>query len=236
MSSKLTELTASANIELSEENIVKLTRYKELVLEWNQKFNLTAITDDEEFDIKHFYDCLLLLKLDEIKGAKKIIDIGTGAGFPGIPLAIMMPDTEFLLLDSLKKRIGFLEFVIEDLGLKKVRAIHARAEELGRDPEYREKYDICISRAVASLDTLSEFCIPFVKPSGHFVSMKGSAGREELKDAKNAIEILGGKPEDIIEYELVEGDHKRFLISIKKIKSTSKKYPRAGGKPKSKPL
>lgn len=236
MSSKLIELTASANIELSEENLEKLSRYKELVLEWNQKFNLTAITDDEEFDIKHFYDCLLLLKLDEIKKAKSIIDIGTGAGFPGIPLAIMMPDTEFLLLDSLKKRIGFLEFVIEDLGLKKVRAIHARAEEIGRDSAYREKYDICVSRAVASLDTLSEYCIPFIKPGGHFVSMKGSGGREEIKDAKNAIEVLGGSLEEIIEYELVEGDHKRFLISIKKVKSTAKKYPRAGGKPKSKPL
>lgn len=236
MSSILTELTASGNIELSEENLNKLSRYKELVLEWNQKFNLTAITDDEEFDIKHFYDCLLLLKLDEIKKVKKIIDIGTGAGFPGIPLAIMMPDTEFLLLDSLKKRIGFLDYVIEDLGLKKVKAVHARAEEMGRDPNYREKYDICVSRAVASLDTLSEYCIPFVKPGGYFVSMKGSGGREELKEAKNAIDVLGGSLEDIIEYELVEGDHKRFLISVKKIKSTAKKYPRAGGKPKSKPL
>lgn len=234
--SRLTELLEQTGVEITDAQLEKLNRYKELVLEWNQKFNLTAITDDEEFDIKHFYDCLLPLKEAEVKEAKSIIDIGTGAGFPGIPLAIMMPEASFLLLDSLKKRIGFLEVVIEELGLNKVKAIHARAEELGRSPKYREKYDLCISRAVASLDTLSEYCIPFVKVGGYFVSMKGSSGMEEVKEAKNAIEQLGSKLKSAKEYELIEGDHKRFLIIVEKTKNTPKKYPRAGGKPKSKPL
>ncbi len=233
---KLIELLENAAIDITKDKLEKLKRYKELVLEWNQKFNLTAITEDEEFDIKHFYDCLLPLKESEIKDAKSVIDIGTGAGFPGIPLAIMMPDTNFMLLDSLKKRIGFLEFIIEDLGLKKVNAIHARAEELGREEKYREKYDICISRAVASLNTLSEYCIPFVKVGGHFISMKGSSGMDEVKEAKNAIDILGAKLKAAKEYELIDGDHKRFLVIIEKLKNTPKKYPRAGGKPKSKPL
>lgn len=234
--SRLTELLEQTGVEITDAQLEKLNRYKELVLEWNQKFNLTAITDDEEFDIKHFYDCLLPLKEAEVKEAKSIIDIGTGAGFPGIPLAIMMPEASFLLLDSLKKRIGFLEVVIEELGLNKVKAIHARAEELGRSPKYREKYDLCISRAVASLDTLSEYCIPFVKVGGYFVSMKGSSGMEEVKEAKNAIEQLGSKLKSAKEYELIEGDHKRFLVIVEKTKNTPKKYPRAGGKPKSKPL
>lgn len=213
-----------------------LYRYKSLVLEWNKKFNLTAIKEDREFDIKHLYDCLLLLKLDEINQAKTIVDVGTGAGFPGLVLAITRPDAEITLIDAVNKKVRFLDLVVEELALKNVKTIHGRSEELARDSLYRDKFDLSVSRAVASLDTLAEYCMPLVRKGGYFISMKGSKAQEELDQAKNAIDKLSGKFVNKIDYSLAEDDHNRSLIVIEKINKTHDKYPRAGGAPRGKPL
>ncbi len=223
-------------IELGEEDINRFIKYKDLLKEWNTKINITAITDDDEIDIKHFLDSLTPFVTDIFKGSKKIIDIGTGGGFPGLPLKIVNPDLDVSLLDSLNKRIIFLNEVINSLGLDRIEAIHGRAEELSIKETYREKYDICVSRAVASLDTLSEYCIPFVKVGGYFVSMKGPDYDVELKQSENAIKILGGK---VIEKRIVkipESNIKHSLIIIEKIRQTPTKYPRGGGKPRKNPL
>lgn len=214
----------------------KLMAYRDLVLEWNKKFNLTAITDKEEFHIKHLYDCLLLLKLEEIKNAPTIVDVGTGAGFPGIVLAIAMPNTKFTLIDSVNKKVRFLDLVKEELNLTNVRAIHGRSEELARDKMYRDSFDLCVSRAVASLDTLAEYCMPLVKKSGYFISMKGSKAQEELIEAQEAIKLLSGRFKEKIDYSLTEDDHNRSLIIIEKINPTGKKYPRGAGKERTNPL
>ncbi len=224
------------NLDLSDEQKSKFSIYKELLKEWNEKINITAITEDDEVDIKHFLDSLTPLVTGLFQGNKKIIDIGTGGGFPGLPLKIMNEDLQVSLLDSLNKRIIFLQEVIDQLGLKTIEAIHGRAEELSIRPEYREKYDICISRAVASLDVLSEYCIPFVKVGGYFISMKGPEISEEIKLSKNAIKILGGK---VVEEKLItipKSDIVHSLIIIEKIKHTPTKYPRGGGKPRKNPL
>lgn len=224
------------NLDLSDEQKSKFSIYKELLKEWNEKINITAITEDDEVDIKHFLDSLTPLVTGLFQGNKKIIDIGTGGGFPGLPLKIMNEDLQVSLLDSLNKRIIFLQEVIDQLGLKTIEAIHGRAEELSIRPEYREKYDICISRAVASLDVLSEYCIPFVKVGGYFISMKGPEISEEIKLSKNAIKILGGK---VVEEKLItipKSDIVHSLIIIEKIKHTPTRYPRGGGKPRKNPL
>jgi 16S rRNA (guanine527-N7)-methyltransferase len=226
----------SLGLELEEEEINKFIEYKNLLKEWNEKINITSITDDVEIDIKHFIDSLTPLLTGLFNGKKKIIDIGTGGGFPGLPLKIVRNELEVTLLDSLNKRIIFLNEVINSLGLGEIEAIHKRAEELSRKDEYREQYDICISRAVASLNTLSEYCIPFVKKGGYFISMKGPDVEGELKESENAIKILGGKVTDkkIITLPMSEINHS--LIIIEKVKETPTKYPRAGGKPKKNPL
>lgn len=224
------------NLDLSDEQKSKFSIYKELLKEWNEKINITAITEDDEVDIKHFLDSLTPLVTGLFQGHKKIIDIGTGGGFPGLPLKIMNEDLQVSLLDSLNKRIIFLQEVIDQLGLKTIEAIHGRAEEFSIRPEYREKYDICISRAVASLDVLSEYCIPFVKVGGYFISMKGPEISEEIKISKNAIKLLGGK---VVEEKLItipKSDIVHSLIIIEKIKHTPTKYPRGGGKPRKNPL
>ncbi|MDR7854971.1 16S rRNA (guanine(527)-N(7))-methyltransferase RsmG [Tissierella sp.] len=221
-------------IELNEKQREQFSNYKDMLKEWNEKINITAITDDREIDIKHFLDSLTPLKY--FVGKKKVIDVGTGGGFPGLPLKILNNELDVTLLDSLNKRIIFLKEVIESLQLSNIVAVHGRAEELGRMMEYREKYDICVSRAVASLNTLSEYCMPFVKVGGYFISMKGSNVEEELKESENGIKILGGK---IVKKEIIvlpESDIEHSLIIIEKIKDTSTKYPRAGGKPKKNPL
>lgn len=223
-------------ISLGQKEKEKFLKYKELLLEWNEKINITAITEDREVDIKHFLDSLTAFDSEKLKGNKKIIDIGTGGGFPGLPLKIINDELEVTLLDSLNKRIIFLNEVIENLGLENIDAIHGRAEELSRKEEYREKYDICISRAVASLDTLSEYCLPFVKKGGYFISMKGPEVEDEIKQSKNAINILGGKVECTKIITIPQSDIKHSLIIIKKIRQTPTKYPRGGGKPKKKPL
>lgn len=220
---------------LNTKNIDKFEKYKELILEYNKHTNLTRITEDEEFNVKHFLDSLSLFKTDLFVKDKKIIDIGTGAGFPGLPLKLYNEDLDITLLDSLRKRIDFLDGVIEELGLKKIRAIHARAEEIARDPKYRESYDIAVSRAVANLSTLTEYAMAFVKVGGYFISQKGPEYKEELKSAKRAIELMGGEVKDVIHTPL-PNDIDHYIIVIKKVKATDKKYPRGGGKPRKSPL
>lgn len=227
---------SSLGLDLSDDKLDKFDKYKELLKEWNTKINITAITDDDEIDIKHFLDSLTPFLTDIFHGKKKVIDIGTGGGFPGLPLKIANPDLDLTLMDSLNKRIIFLKEVISQLGLDGIEAIHGRAEELSIKPSYREQYDVAVSRAVASLDTLSEYCIPFVKPGGYFVSMKGPEIDEELALSKNAIKILGGKLVDKKLVQIPGSDIVHSLIIIEKIGKTPTKYPRGGGKPRKNPL
>lgn len=221
--------------DLDTKNIDKYERYKELILEYNKHTNLTRITEDDEFNVKHFLDSLSLLKTGKFNEKEKIIDIGTGAGFPGVPLKLYNENLDITLLDSLRKRIDFLDSVIEDLDLQNIRAIHARAEEIARTDEYREQFDIAVSRAVANLSTLTEYAMGFVKVGGYFISQKGPEYEEELKNAKRAIEIMGGVVEDVIHTPL-PNDIDHYIILIKKVKATDKKYPRGGGKPRKSPL
>lgn len=234
--SKLDELLKSQGFELNGEQLNNFEEYRENLVETNKFLNLTSITEEVEVNYKHFLDSILPLKYIDIKPNSTMIDIGTGAGLPGLPLKFVRPDLKITLMDSLNKRIKFLDDVIVKQDLKDIEAVHGRAEEMGRDGKFREKYDYSISRAVSRLNTLVEYCIPFVKVGGYFVSMKGPSGKEEYEEAKKAIEILGGKLEKIIEYKLDYEDSERTLIIIKKVKNTDKKYPRGGGKPKSKPL
>lgn len=223
-------------ITLSEKQKSQFSMFKELIQEWNEKINLTAITGDKEMDIKHFLDSVSIFKTGKIIPGQKIIDIGTGGGFPGIPINIIKPLTEVTLFDSLKKRLKVLDDVIEKLELKNIETVHGRAEEFSRKDDFREKFDIATSRAVASLDTLCEYCLPFVKVGGYFIAMKGPAIEEELENSLNAIQLLGGEVEDQIEVALPSSDIVHTLLVIKKIGQTPTKYPRGGGKPKSKPL
>jgi len=224
------------NIELSQVQAERFVKYKELLKEWNKKINITAITEDDEIDIKHFLDSLTPVTTRLFENSIKLIDIGTGGGFPGLPLKIYNEGLKVTLLDSLNKRIAFLKEVIEALGLKDIEAIHGRAEEFGRKEDFREQYDISISRAVASLNTLSEYCIPFVKVGGYFVSMKGPDVEDELREAERGIKILGGKIVEVATVKIPLSDIVHTLIIIEKIKETPTKYPRAGGKPKKNPL
>ena len=222
------------NIEISDNQLEKFDKYMQLLLEWNEKINLTAIIEPDEVKIKHFLDSLTVLKY--INDEDKVIDIGTGAGFPGIPLKIMKPDAKITLLDSLNKRINFLNLVIEELELKNIEAIHGRAEEFARNKLYREKYDVAVSRAVANLSTLTEYMLPFVKVGGRCICMKGANLKEELDKAKNAIQELGGKTEIIDNFYLSNNDNERNILIIKKIKETKSKYPRKAGIPSKEPL
>lgn len=223
-------------IVLSEQQQQQFEAYYDYLVAQNQVMNLTAITEYEEVLCKHFLDSLFLAKKMKDFQGKKILDLGTGAGFPGIPLKIAFPETEFVLMDSLNKRISFLNRVIELLDLKKISAVHGRAEEAGRSEIYREQFDYCVSRAVARLASLSEFCIPFVKPGGYFVSYKAGDCKEECEEAGNAIEILGGKLISAEEDCLPDTDIMRTFVVIRKEKNTPAKYPRGQGKPLKQPL
>lgn len=222
------------NIEIKEEKLKLFYKYMKLLLEWNEKINLTAITDEKEIILKHFVDSLTINKY--IKKEDIVMDMGTGAGFPGIPLKIINSDNHFILVDSLNKRINFLAEVKEKLKLEKLDLLHSRAEDLGNNVEYREKMDVVASRAVANLRTLTEYTLPFVKKGGIFISMKGPNAQEEIELAKNAIEILGGKIEKVENLKLTDNDIERNIIVIRKEKVTPRKYPRKAGIPIKQPL
>ena len=222
------------NIELNQEKIEKFYQYMQLLLEWNEKINLTAITKPEEIILKHFVDSLTIAKY--IKEKETIIDIGTGAGFPGIPIKIYRENSKVILVDSLNKRVNFLNTVIKELKLEDIETIHSRAEELGRNKNYREKFDIVTSRAVANLSTLSEYLLPFAKKDGKCICMKGSDIEEELENGKNAIKVLGGKIDNIDEFLLPDSEMKRNIIIIRKEKETSNQYPRKAGTPAKEPI
>jgi len=214
--------------------VEKLLRYKEILADWNRRINLTAIEEDRDIIIKHFIDSFTILP--HIKNAGgKIIDVGSGAGFPGIPVKIVLENVEIMLLDSLEKRVAFLNAVIGGLDLKKITAVHGRAEDMGVNAEYREKYDISVARAVASLPVLLEYCLPFVRTDGCFIAMKGSS-TEELGASQKALGILGGKIEDVVELTLPFSDMKRNIIIVRKLRQTPTKYPRKPGKPSKEPL
>ena len=230
----LLEAVKSLGMELSEEQIRQFEGYRAGVLEWNEKVNLTAITDPEEFEMKHFADSVMSAGNDIMKNAKKIIDVGTGGGFPGIPLAILFPDKQFTLMDSLGKRIKIIDQLAKEIGINNVELVHARAEDLAKKKEYREQYDVCVSRAVANLATLSEYCIPFVKIGGYFAPYKTAAAEEEIAEGKKALFILGGHLESVSEFSDAELDH--TILWIKKVKMTPVKYPRKAGTPSKEPL
>ena len=212
----------------------KFEEYMKLLLEWNEKINLTAITEKEDVILKHFKDSLTIEEF--IPVSAKVIDVGTGAGFPGLPIKIVREDISLTLLDSLNKRIKFLDEVVSQLELKDVKTIHSRAEDAGQDKEYRERYDIATSRAVANLSTLLEYLMPFVKVGGSVICMKGPNIEEELNNAKNAIKELGGELQEIRNFKLEGTDNERNIIIIKKVKPISGKYPRKAGMPANNPL
>ncbi|WP_186423935.1 16S rRNA (guanine(527)-N(7))-methyltransferase RsmG [Lacrimispora celerecrescens] len=226
------------SIELKENQINQFYDYFQLLVEWNKYMNLTAITEMDEVITKHFVDSLSLIKaVEEIETKDyRIIDVGTGAGFPGIPLKIAFPELRITLMDSLNKRINFLNEGISRLGLEKIEAIHGRAEDLGRDPLHREQYDLCVSRAVANLSTLSEYCMPFAKVGGYFIPYKSGKIEEELGAAKHAIFLLGGSVKEVNTFLLPGTDVERSLVKIAKNNGTSKKYPRKAGLPSKEPL
>ena len=226
------------SIKLEENQLIQFYKYYELLTEWNKFMNLTAIIEMDEVITKHFVDSLSLIKAVKDLGEKeyKIIDVGTGAGFPGIPLKIAFPELKITLMDSLNKRVKFLNEVIKQLGLNDIQANHGRAEDMGREPLHREKYDLCVSRAVANLSTLSEYCMPFVKVGGAFVPYKSGKIEEELNAAKHAVFLLGGKVESVEAFLLPGTDAERSLVIIRKNSETSKKYPRKAGLPTKEPL
>ncbi len=234
--SQLNEL----GVALSPDQEMQLDVYYKRLVDTNEKFNLTSITEEQEVLEKHFLDSLSIVKLvpqEELRHRTiRIIDVGTGAGFPGMVLAIAFPEAEVTLTDSLKKRLTFLEETSKELGLKNVRIVHARAEDLGRDPGYREQFDLCASRAVASLPVLCEYCLPFVRTKGLFAAYKGSNMEEELTAAEKAIELLGGELEKQVSFTLPQTEYERSLIGIRKIRKTPKTYPRKAGTPSKKPL
>ena len=236
MNSLLESASKCMGIDLNQDMVEDFSKYKAMLKEWNEKINITSITEDDEIDLKHFADSLSILKSGKFKGNKKVIDVGTGGEFPGLPLKIYNKDLDVTLLDSLNKRIIFLNEVIEELKMDRITPLHGRAEELGIKSEFREQFDVCVSRAVASLDTLSEYCIPFVKVGGYFISMKGPQVEEEVNLSSKAIDVLGCKVEDVIYVTLPGTDITHSLIVIKKERNTPKKYPRGGGKPKKTPI
>lgn len=236
MSRQFDEKLKELDITLSEKQQEQFYRYYELLVEWNKVMNLTGITEYEEVNEKHFIDSLSLVKVLDISKINTVIDVGTGAGFPGIPLKIVFPHLKVTLLDSLNKRIKYLDTVIDELELKDIHTIHGRAEEYARKEEYREKYDLAVSRAVANLSTLSEYCVPYVKVGGMFVPYKSGEIDEEVKAAQTAIKVLGGKQTEVVKFTLPGSDINRSFVKIEKVKSTGKKFPRRAGLPAKEPI
>lgn len=223
-------------VTLTESQVEQFIRYYEHLLEWNSVMNLTAITSYDEVMKKHFVDSASLIRAMDLSKPLSVIDVGTGAGFPGLALKIAFPELKVTLLDSLNKRISFLNAVIEELGLTGVETIHGRAEDFSKPGKLREKYDLCVSRAVANLSTLSEYCLPYVKVGGRFVAYKSEKLTQEMTEAGRAIQILGGKVEKQVEFQLPGTDIYRNLVVIKKEKFTPGKYPRKAGLPAKEPI
>lgn len=232
----LREGAKQLDIELTEMQIDQFMKYKELLQEWNQKMNLTAITEDREVMTKHFLDCMTINKALNMNEKYSVIDIGTGAGFPGLVIKIAFPHLKVTLVDSLKKRLVFLDTVIKELGLTGIECVHSRAEDLGKNKAFRESFDICASRAVANLAVLSEYTLPFVKVGGYLIALKGQKLDEELEQGKKAITILGGQLEEVVHTGVPFTDLDHKIVKIKKVKPTAAKYPRKAGEPTKAPL
>ena len=231
----LSDLALDAGFELSDAQLAQFDNYKNLLVEWNEKMNLTAITEKHEVATKHFIDSLYGLKF--LKNAKNLIDVGTGAGFPGLPLKISNPDISLTLLDSLNKRLNFLNAVVDELGLSSVTTVHSRAEDgAACGSSLRDSFDVAVSRAVANLSVLCEYCLPYVKVGGVFLAYKGGDVEDELAEAQNAIDLLGGEVNGVFKYTIPKTDITHSIVVIKKIKPTPDKYPRQNGKIQKKPL
>lgn len=224
------------HIELSEKQMEQFLQYYEMLIEKNKVMNLTAITEFDEVVEKHFLDSVSLTQQLDLHQSLKVLDLGTGAGFPGIPLKIVFPELEITLMDSLNKRVLFLQDVISSLQLQNIEAVHGRAEEAAKNKKYRESFDLCVSRAVANISTLSEYCLPFVKIGGSFISYKSSTIEDELEDGKKGIAILGGKVKDVYKFTLSDSKLQRSFVIIEKEKKTPKAYPRKAGTPSKDPL
>lgn len=231
---ELKEKMKRIDIDIEDKQVEKFFSYMNLLIEWNQKINLTTIIEPKEIIIKHFVDCGTILKY--LKNGETIIDIGTGAGFPGIPVKILNENLNVTLVDSLNKRIIFLNEVCAALNLENIQLIHSRAEDLAKNKKYREKFDKSVSRAVANLSTLSEYDLPFIKTGGQMIAMKGFEIEEELKNAEKAINILGGKIKEVNKFTLINTDNKRSIVVIDKVKPTPKQFPRKAGKPLKEPI
>lgn len=223
-------------MKLTEEQKLKLEKYMEGILSWNEKVNLTNITDPAEFRIKHNADSLMCVDFPEFQSAKNIIDVGTGGGFPGIPLAVYAPDKHFILLDSLNKRLRIIDELAGGLDITNITLVHGRAEDVARNREHREKYDLCVSRAVSNLATLSEYCLPFIKVGGYLLAYKGPGADQEVKDAEKALKTLGGSLVDIRETTMEEYGLDHRILVIEKVRNTPKAYPRKAGTPLKEPL
>lgn len=236
MANKFEQQLEQLEIELTEKQKNQFYRYYEMLVEWNKVMNLTGITEYDEVNEKHFVDSLSVTKAIDVEKINSLIDIGTGAGFPGIPLKIAYPHLHVVLLDSLQKRIKFLDAVIEELGLEDVETLHGRAEDYAKKPEYREQFDICVSRAVANLSTLSEYCVPYIKIGGMFISYKSGDVDEEARESEKAIKLLGGKLKNIIKFQLPGTEIGRSFVQIEKLEKTKKRYPRKAGLPAKEPL
>jgi 16S rRNA (guanine527-N7)-methyltransferase len=234
--SYLVNLCDMFHVKLSDGQVDQFNRYYELLVKKNEVMNLTAITDYHEVCLKHFADSISLSQYFDMSSVDSLIDVGTGAGFPGIPLKILFPNLNVTLLDSLNKRLLFLEDVIDELDLDNIKTVHSRAEEAGRMKNLRENYDFCVSRAVANLSTLSEYCLPLVKVGGNFISYKAGEVEDEINSAKHAINKLGGKIKRVEEFSLPDSDISRSFVIIEKVNETSNFYPRKPGTPNKKPL
>lgn len=236
MSKIFEEKLLAIGLTLEEKQKQQFDRFYEMLVEWNKVMNLTGITEYEEVNEKHFVDSLSIVKAIDITKVNTVIDVGTGAGFPRIPLKIAFPHLNVVLLDSLNKRIKFLDAVIDELGLTDIHTIHGRAEDYAKQQEYRENFDLCVSRAVANLSTLSEYCLPYVKTGGMFIPYKSGEIDEEVSHSKKAVHILGGKLKDVIKFQLPGTEIGRSFVVIDKVQNTSKKYPRKAGLPAKEPL
>ena len=232
---KLVRDLKELNISIDDDRIKKLLRFYEMLVEWNEFMNLTAITEFDEVMVKHFVDSASIVKV-LVPSNETMIDVGCGAGFPGLPLKILFPELKVTLLDSLNKRVGFLNEVIKELELKDIEAVHGRAEDIARNKDFREKYDLCISRAVANFSTLSEYCLPFIRKGGNFVAYKSEKGSSELEEAGKALSVLGGEVAKEEEFFLPGTDNGRTLYLITKVKETPGKYPRKAGTPSKDPI